>query len=330
MPAEPQQTYVVSQWPVESPLLACRFDPAGRFVFASCEDNSIQRFDLATGKPLALKAHESWVNGFGFTPDGQMMVSGGCDGRLIWWPVAGDAPVPIRTVEAHQGWIRALAVSPDGKLVATGGNDKVLRLWNLADGTLVREFPGLESHIYSVLFHPTGQFLLTGELKGHVRQWDVASGAAVRTFDAKALWSYNGGQGVDFGGVRALAISADGKQFACGGLHNASNPLGAVHDPLVMLFEWESQKLMQSLIAEPLKGAVWRLTFLPDGTLLGASGGSTGGHLVFWNASQNKDIHRFQLPNIVRDLDLHPDGIQVATTHHDKHLRISRMASKPA
>jgi hypothetical protein len=29
-------------------------------------------------------------------------------------------------------------------------------------------------------------------------------------------------------------------------------------------------------------------------------------------------------------MDLHPDGLQVATVHADKHLRITRLAAKPA
>ena len=43
--------------------------------------------------------------------------------------------------------------------------------------------------------------------------WEVATGKEVRTFDAKPLHTYEGGQQVDFGGVRALAISPDGKSL---------------------------------------------------------------------------------------------------------------------
>src|SRR5687768_2970396 len=47
-------------------LVGCRFDPSGRFLFASAEDDSVQRFDLLTGAKTAFAGHESWVRGMTF------------------------------------------------------------------------------------------------------------------------------------------------------------------------------------------------------------------------------------------------------------------------
>jgi WD40 repeat protein len=327
---DPKQAHVVSQWPHDRPLNACRFDPAGRFVFCGSEDAAVERFKLADGARTVLSGgHETWVKALAFSKDGAIAMSGGCDGKITWWDTAAEAPKPIRTVEAHKGWIRSLDVSPDGMLLASGGNDNFVRLWNVADGTLVREVSGHSRHVYSVAFHPKGQFLLSGDLVGGVKQWEVATGKEVRSFDAKPLHTYEGGQQVDFGGVRALAISPDEKWLAAGGLYKATNPLGAVHEPIVLLFNWESQKVEKQQIAEGITGGVvWRLRWLADGSLMGISGGSTGGFLLFWKPDADKDYFRFQLPNIARDMDLHPDGLQVATAHHDRHVRITRLAAK--
>ena len=327
-PADIKQTHVATQLAHDSPLITCRFEPKGRYVFSTAEDNKIQRWGLADGKKTVLTAHGSWVWALAAARDGESIVSGGGDGKLIWWPVAAETPTPIRTIEAHTGWVRCLAVSPNGQLIASGGNDKTVRIWNLSDGAKVQEIAGHEVPVYSLLWHPNGQTLLSGDLRGNVKQWDVATGKLARSFDAKALHSYNSGQQVDFGGVRSLAISPDGKHLACGGLHKAENPLGAVLEPLVLLFEWESQKLLQQHIADGLKGPVWRVQYLPDGTLVGVMGGSSGGFLLFWKPDQAKEIHRFQLPNLARDMDLHADGLQIATTHADKHLRINKLAMK--
>jgi WD40 repeat protein len=328
--ADPKLAHVTHQWPHTSPLLCCRFDPPGRFVFAGCEDHSIQRWDLKSTAKVELKGHESWVKSLCFSPDGKTLISAGCDGRLIWWPCDSEKPELARKIDAHAGWVRSVSMSADGTIVASGGNDRLVKLWKAADGTPLRELAGHESHVYSVLMHASGQWVLSGDLKGQVRQWEVATGNLVRTFDAKALYSYNGGQQVDFGGVRSLAMNADGKYLACGGLHNASNPLGAVHDPLVLLFEWESQKLVQSHVVSDLKGAAWRSIFHRDGFLMSVCGGSTGGHLTFWQADKNTELFKFALPSLARDGDLHADGLQVATAHYDRHLRISRLAAKAA
>jgi hypothetical protein len=100
---------------------------------------------------------------------------------------------------------------------------------------------------------------------------------------------------------------------------------------LVLLFNWETQKLEKQQVADGITGGVvWRLRWLGDGSLMGVSGGSSGGWLLFWKPDAEKDFHRFQLPNIARDMDLHPDGLSVASAHHDRHVRITRLAANTA
>lgn len=324
-----KQAHIVSEWAHDRPLISCRIEPQGRYVFAGAEDNSVQRWSLADGAKTPLIGHDSWVKAIAFSKDGETTITGGSEGRLIWWPTAAEKPTEIRRVDGHQGWIRALSVSLDGMLLASVGNDLSVRIWNVADGSLVREWPAHERFIYSVLFHPSGEFLLTGDLVGVVKQWKIATGELVRTFDAKPLHTYEGGQQVDFGGVRTLAVSPDGKYLAAAGLHKATNPLGAVHEPLQLLWEWESQTLVRSHIAEGITGGVlWRSVYLADQTLMGACGGSTGGFLLFWKPDNDKDFHRFKYPVLIRDMDLHPDGIRVATAHHDRNVRIVSLSAK--
>ena len=86
---------------------------------------------------------------------------------------------------------------------------------------------------------------------------------------------------------------------------------------------------MKTQLADGIPGGViWRLRFLADGSLVGGSGGLTGGILLFWKSDAEKDYHRFALPNILRDIDVHPDGLRLASAHYDRHVRISRLAAK--
>jgi WD40 repeat protein len=272
---DPKAAWIVSQWPHERPLIACRFDPTGQFVFCGSEDAVAERFRLSDGaKTVLTGGHTTWVAAFAFSNDGKTVVSGGCDGKLTWWPADAETPAPVRSIAGHgTHWVRSLATSPDGTLLASAGNDNMVRLWNLADGSVVKEFTGHEKHVYSVLFHPNGQSLFSGDLGGSIRQWDIAAGTELKKFDGAALYSYNGGQQVDFGGVRALAISQDGKWMAAGGLYKATNPLGAVHEPLILLFNLETGAMERQLIAEGItQGVIWRLRWLSDGTLMGVTG----------------------------------------------------------
>ncbi len=258
MPTDLTKAAVANDWAHARPLVSCRIDPSGRFAFAGSEDFTVRRFNLADGTNIGLSGHESWVKAIAFTKDGSQVITCGYDGRMIWWPIEGDTPQPIRTVEGHHGWIRDAVVRPDGSLLATVGNDLVVRLWNVADGSLVKELPGHEKPVWSAVWHPEGKFLMSGDLGGVIKQWDVETGQVARTFDAKPLHTYEGGQQVDFGGVRALSFSPDGKFLAAGGLHKGTNPLGAVHEPLVMLFDWSAGTLVRSHITEGIPGGgVW-------------------------------------------------------------------------
>ena len=166
---DPKQAHVVAQWPAGRPIVCCRFEPKGRFLFCGLESLAVERFNVADGKKTTFSgAHESWVFSLGFSPSGDTFYSGGGDGRVVFWETAASAPgsKPIRTVEAHKGWVRAIAVSPDGKLIATGGNDRVVRLWESSTGKLVRELSKHASHIYSLEYLADGKSLLSGDLLG--------------------------------------------------------------------------------------------------------------------------------------------------------------------
>jgi WD40 repeat protein len=330
---EPDKAHVARELVHKAPLIACRFDPRGRFVFATAEDRAILRWSLesAEATPVVFQEHDSWVFALGVSPDGETLLTGGGDGSLKWWPTTAEAPRPTRSVAAHDGWLRALAISPDGATIATAGNDRKVRLWSMTTAEPLMELPGHERPVYAVAFAPDGQTLVSGDLKGVVIEWDHRVGKEARRYDAAKLYSYNGGQQVDYGGVREMAFSPDGGRLACAGLINASNPLGAVSNPAILLFDRAQETPKEPLLQRPkedIKGVGWGVRFHPEGFLILASGGTGGGHLWFFRPDDANEFAHFKLPNTARGLDLHPDGLHVATAHHDGKLRLAELRAK--
>ncbi len=72
------------------------------------------------------------VSALSWAPSGEVVVSGGSDGRLRWWNLRSGQCVRVR--EAHQGTVHALKVSPDGRGLASCGDDGAIRLWDLESG----------------------------------------------------------------------------------------------------------------------------------------------------------------------------------------------------
>jgi WD40 repeat protein len=325
---DPSKAQIVADWTHARPFITCRVDPQSRYVFAAGEEGSVTRFAVGDGAATPFPGgHETWVWSLAAAPDGKTLLSGGADGRLCWWDPASGDPKPLRQVAAHAGWVRSIVVTPDGTLGVTSGNDLAIKVWNLADGSLVREWTGHSKDVMTLLVHPDGKTLFAGDLLGVVKQWEIATGNELASFDAGELHSFNDGQMVHFGGVRGLALSADGKTLAVAGLHKATNPLGNVHEPLVLRFDLESKKVVGKHFCEGItNGSLWRILYLADGTLAGVCGGNSGGFLLFWKQDAEKEFFRFKLPNTGRDFDLFPDGERLATAHHDGHLRITKLS----
>lgn len=323
------KTHVAKDYKVDRPLISCRFSPDGNYVFAGSEDYHVWRFKVEDGSSVSLDT-DAWVRALTFTADGQTLITGGYDGRLIWWSAFAETPAATRTVAAHDGWIRAIAVSPDGKVLASAGNDLIVKLWNVADGTLLRELKGHESHIYNVAFHPSGATLVTGDLYGNLFDWDLTTGEKKRNWTAESLSKYDKGFRAQIGGFRGLAFSSDGKQLAGSGITNVSNAFAGVGNPSVVIFDYENNKqTIEHLSKGPLQGVAWNVAFHSDGMIISSSGGS-GGYLLFWKAGEKETFHQLKLPSDVRDLALSPDGVSIVAAHANGHLSICRMEPKPA
>ncbi len=319
---EPRRTRMVQELRHNSPLLGCRFDPTGRFVFAGAQDNTIQRWELAGGRRVALEGHRSWVRALAFHAPSGALISGDYAGRVLVWPADAAAPAPQRAIVAHQGWVRAIAVSPDGQRFATCGNDNRVRLWSIATGEMVRELVGHCWHVYNVAFHPSANRLASADLHGVVRDWDLVDGRELRTLDAGILFRYDPTFRADHGGVRSMAFSADGSLLACAGITDVTNAFAGVGRPAVVLFNWQSGQRQQVLRPQAaFQGTAWGVGFHPSG-FIAAAGGGSGGALWFWHADQSASFHTVSLPNNARDLHLHPDGRRLAIPFFDGAVRV--------
>ncbi len=204
--------------------------PGTSQIFCGGSDFSVYAidFDQPKPEPKELGRHDSYVTGLALS--GSTLVSGGYDGKLIWWNV--DSHSKVREVPAHSKWIRRVAVTPDGSTVASVADDMVCRLWDISSGRLIRELRGhaeltpshFPSMLYAVAISPDGRRLATGDKVGHIAVWDVDSGQMIATLEAPELYTWDPVQRRhSIGGIRSLAFSPDGKFLAAGGSGKVSN-----------------------------------------------------------------------------------------------------------
>jgi len=74
--------------------------------------------------------HPGVVSALAWTPSGDQLISGSCDGMLRWWDVQSGECTSVRA--AHQGTIQALKVSPDERWLASCADDGAIMIWDLS------------------------------------------------------------------------------------------------------------------------------------------------------------------------------------------------------
>ena len=98
---------VAKTFPSRGTVFALARVPGTRRLFLGGSDFKVYDLDLAAPgpEPKEIGAHASYVTGLALA--GKSLVSGGYDGRLIWWDV--DRRRQVRAVDAHRKWIRGVA-----------------------------------------------------------------------------------------------------------------------------------------------------------------------------------------------------------------------------
>jgi WD40 repeat protein len=276
----------------------------------------------ANAQPRELAEHGRYVTSVRLA--GRTVVSGGYDGRLLWWDL--DQGRLIRTIrDAHSRWVRQIAVSPDGTKLASVADDMVCRIWNTANGERLHELRGHEartpqnfaSMLYACVFSADGRHLATGDRVGHVVIWEVASGRQITALEAPTLYTWDGVQRIrSIGGVRGLAFSHDGTHLAVGGVGQIGN-VDALQGPSrVEVFDWARRERLFHFTGQ--NGIVNRLIYHPRGEWLCAIGGGGNGLVMFYDTARRAMIHQGNVPMHVHDAAFNEDFTTLYAVGHQK------------
>ncbi|MEU5705111.1 WD40 repeat domain-containing protein [Streptomyces aurantiacus] len=146
--------------------LAAVIDGYGKTTLWDITDTRTPR---ALGPPLT--DHTSRVETVAFSPDGNVMATGGKDHKIFLYDLARpESPAKYATLEAHRAPVTSLVFSPDGRTLTSASGKQTLR-WSVRHPSTLRTLSTLSTRASNLVIAPNRRTLLTTFVDGTV--WNL-------------------------------------------------------------------------------------------------------------------------------------------------------------
>jgi RNA polymerase sigma factor (sigma-70 family) len=178
-----------------------QFSPDGRRLLMSLRESSLLCLDTTTWKEVWAVAAKD-ASAAGYSPDGQILVTGGWDNNLTWRDPATGQP---GRVVATNDTVDCIEFAPDGRTLVSGHHNCSIRRWDAETGKPLGEWSGHRGVVWWARFSPDGKWLASGSTDETVRVWDVAAGKELMKFEGHDAWVWAGDW---VGGRRVVSTNA--------------------------------------------------------------------------------------------------------------------------
>jgi WD40 repeat-containing protein SMU1 len=112
--------------------------------------------------------HDDAVLCLGFTKDGEHLVSGGLDMRVMVWQIRTGKCLR-KFEQVHSKGITSVAFSKDGSQVLSASFDNTVKIHGLKSGKTLKTFKGHTSFVNSAIFTHDGLNIISASSDGSVR-----------------------------------------------------------------------------------------------------------------------------------------------------------------
>jgi len=155
--------------------------PTQPLAVSGGEDDLGYIWDITDGEVIVkLTGHTDSVTSAAWSADGEMISTGGMDGKVrIWRRVGRENYRTWEFLTELQGpdEVMFLKWHPKGSVLLAGGNDSTLWLWQLPSGNTMQVFAGHTGPVNCGAFTPDGKRIISADQEGFLIFWDPRSSA---------------------------------------------------------------------------------------------------------------------------------------------------------
>jgi len=176
---------------------------------------SLFRVKPLTRGGTVLEGHSDSILTVQFSPDGNLLCSGGGDATLRFWDMETDTPIDSKNkndeneedeedTQLHSAWILCIVFSPDGSILVTGDVEGYFGVWDAVNYNpkISKSTKAHKKWITSISFKPlhlykdneVTKFVSTGK-DGFLKLWNATTGKIILSTLAhgqsitKTIWS---------------------------------------------------------------------------------------------------------------------------------------------
>ena len=180
--------------PTMNRVYGVAFSPDGQTLASAHGDRSVRMWDVETRElertlggslihsSIERRGHRYAAHSVAFSPDGNILASGGKGGRVLLWDANRGRLKQFML--RHAGAVWGLAFSPDGNTLAAATEGGYVYIYDVSNLRSVERKHRLRAHserAWSVAFSPDGEFLASSGGDALVRLWDYETGRAKKT-----------------------------------------------------------------------------------------------------------------------------------------------------
>lgn len=289
--------------PEEIALIKSWIDAGAKGPPVGAGQKTFVRREVTTPKVAPKGKVKRAIHALAFSPNAQLIATGRRGEVELIHPVTRAS---VRKLGGIKGDVNALAFSPDGaSIYAAGGEPGIagdIHRWRIADGSLVKEYPGHTDACYALAVSPDGKWVTTGGYDQKIRLWDAETGAELKT-----IKGHNGA-------IYGLAFRPDGKVLA-----------SASADRTVKLWSIPNGERLDTF-SQPTKEQM-AVAFSPDGRHIIAGGADN--RIRSWTVSATAKegtnpigVSRFAHEGAILQLAFSADGATLISSASDKTVKI--------